>query len=153
MRYIIVPSSLAGRGLGVGFLYLTQPRTAISFAKVDLIMYFICVACGKRKALYLCASVVKNQKPLLLQEVYFKWRGHPDAGTVQPKTAFPCGEPCSTRSNSTPWRVISSSSWAKPSGRIFKVSITLINEINSRTDCNWRYGGRPRPRRNCCWSY
>ncbi|MEH2282645.1 MAG: Na-translocating system protein MpsC family protein [Nostoc sp.] len=29
MRYIIAPSSLAGRGLGVGFLYLTQPRTAI----------------------------------------------------------------------------------------------------------------------------
>ncbi|MEH1816866.1 MAG: hypothetical protein V7K26_02965 [Nostoc sp.] len=27
--YIIVPSSLAGRGLGVGFLYLTQLRTAI----------------------------------------------------------------------------------------------------------------------------
>ncbi|BAZ86262.1 transposase, IS605 OrfB family protein [Dolichospermum compactum NIES-806] len=30
MRYIIAPSSLAGRGLGVGFLYLTQSRTAIS---------------------------------------------------------------------------------------------------------------------------
>ena len=30
MRYIIAPSSLALRGLGVGFLYLTQPRTAIA---------------------------------------------------------------------------------------------------------------------------
>jgi hypothetical protein len=29
MRYIIAPSSLAGRGLGVGFLYLTQTINAI----------------------------------------------------------------------------------------------------------------------------
>ncbi|MBN3896411.1 MAG: sensor N-terminal transmembrane domain-containing protein [Nostoc sp. NOS(2021)] len=29
MRYIIVPSLLALRVLGVGFLYLTQARTAI----------------------------------------------------------------------------------------------------------------------------
>ncbi|PHM09938.1 hypothetical protein CK516_11570 [Nostoc sp. 'Peltigera malacea cyanobiont' DB3992] len=33
MRYIIVPSSLAGRGWG-GFLYLTQLRTAIIDNKV-----------------------------------------------------------------------------------------------------------------------
>ncbi|WP_334833535.1 hypothetical protein [Nostoc sp.] len=29
MKYIIAPSRRAGRGLGVGFLYLTQPITAI----------------------------------------------------------------------------------------------------------------------------
>ncbi|MCC5626153.1 hypothetical protein [Nostoc sp. CHAB 5715] len=29
IRYIIAPSSLAGRGLGVGFLYFIQHRTAI----------------------------------------------------------------------------------------------------------------------------
>ncbi|BAZ87152.1 hypothetical protein NIES806_33700 [Dolichospermum compactum NIES-806] len=37
MRYIIAPSSLAGRGLGVGFLYLTQSRTAISFTLIPTI--------------------------------------------------------------------------------------------------------------------
>jgi hypothetical protein len=31
LRYIIAPSSLAGRGLGVGFLYLTQTRSAIIY--------------------------------------------------------------------------------------------------------------------------
>ena len=30
MRYIIAPSPQARRGLGVGFLYLTQPITAIA---------------------------------------------------------------------------------------------------------------------------
>ncbi|GAX34030.1 YcfA family protein [Nodularia sp. NIES-3585] len=29
MRYIIAPSSLAGRGLGVGFLYLITSRSAV----------------------------------------------------------------------------------------------------------------------------
>ncbi|MHC5938318.1 hypothetical protein [Nostoc sp.] len=29
MRYILAPSRRAGRGLGVGFLYLTKARTAI----------------------------------------------------------------------------------------------------------------------------
>jgi len=32
MKYIIAPSSLAVRGLGVGFLYLTQVRTAIDLS-------------------------------------------------------------------------------------------------------------------------
>jgi hypothetical protein len=46
MRYILAPSSLAGRGLGVGFLYLITPRSAVSqtpsinqekfYQKVDL---------------------------------------------------------------------------------------------------------------------
>ena len=30
MRYILAPSSLAGRGLGVGFLYLITPGSAVS---------------------------------------------------------------------------------------------------------------------------
>jgi hypothetical protein len=30
MRYIIAPSSLAGRGLGVGFLYLIIVESAVS---------------------------------------------------------------------------------------------------------------------------
>jgi hypothetical protein len=29
MRYILAPSSLAGRGLGVGFLYLITPGSAV----------------------------------------------------------------------------------------------------------------------------
>jgi len=37
MRYIIAPSSLAGRGLGVGFLYLTQPITAIAVFGIILL--------------------------------------------------------------------------------------------------------------------
>ena len=37
MRYIIVPSLLAGRGLGVGFLYLTQLRTAIKITYLNRI--------------------------------------------------------------------------------------------------------------------
>jgi hypothetical protein len=31
MRYILAPSSLAGRGLGVGFLYLITPGSAVRF--------------------------------------------------------------------------------------------------------------------------
>jgi hypothetical protein len=30
MRYILAPSSLAGRGLGVGFLYLITPGSAVN---------------------------------------------------------------------------------------------------------------------------
>jgi hypothetical protein len=29
MKYILAPSSLAGRGLGVGFLYLITPGSAV----------------------------------------------------------------------------------------------------------------------------
>lgn len=35
MRYIIAPSPQAMRGLGVGFFYLTEPRTAISIFWVN----------------------------------------------------------------------------------------------------------------------
>jgi hypothetical protein len=33
MKYIIAPSSLAGRGLGVGFLYFITPGSAVSINK------------------------------------------------------------------------------------------------------------------------
>jgi len=35
MRYIIAPSSLAGRGLGVGFLYLTRAENRYIFTGTD----------------------------------------------------------------------------------------------------------------------
>jgi hypothetical protein len=35
MRYILAPSSLAGRGLGVGFLYLITPGSAVSIELLE----------------------------------------------------------------------------------------------------------------------